>query len=84
MSKIISYEIVNGILTVETTGELQYMNGADLVLADYGQYERTDNSTLLYTAEVLTEADGSPVHDYDTEYMDDLRSLKAGRVRKVY
>ena len=84
MSKIISYEVENGILTVETTGELQYLNGADLVLADYGQYERTGNSTLLYTAEVLIEADGSSAHDYDTEYMDDLRSLKAGRVRKVY
>ncbi len=86
---ILSYEITqNGPqeqVEIETTGDLKYMpRNAKLVLATYGTYQRTANGTLLYSAGIARENDGSLSHDYDTEYADDLRSLKAGRVQIVY
>lgn len=88
MSKIISYEIVTGAqeeVEIETTGDLQYMpRDAEMVMATYGTFERTGNGTLLYSAGIARESDGRLSHDYDTEYGDDLSSLKAGTVTKIY
>jgi len=87
--KIVSYEIVqNGPqeqVEIETTGDLKYMpRNAQLVMATYGTYERTGNGTLLYSAGIAREKDGSLSHDYDTEYGDDLVSLKNGRIQVLY
>lgn len=84
--KIIRYEITNEHqeeIEIETTGDLQYMTG-EMVMAHFGSFEKTGNGTVLYSATIEREADGTILHDYESEYADDYRALKAGNVRVAY
>lgn len=84
--KIIRYEITNEYqeqVEIETRGDLQYMP-AECVMAIYGSFEKTGNGTVLYSATIEREADGTILHNYDSEYADDYRALVAGRVEVAY
>ena len=72
---------------VETWGELKYMpKNAKSVRAIFGNFERTDQSTLLYSSYVLDdwqavyESKQDLIGSMDSEYLDDLRALREGRV----
>ena len=90
--KVLREEIVEHaggqeIFEVETWGELKLMpRGAQVVLAIFGAFERTDQSTLLYTNTVLRdgrETEQELISAYDSMYMDDLARLQAGEVTVI-
>lgn len=63
---------------VESRGELRHMpTNARSVWAVFGMFERTPESTLLYTL----DADGIDIGHCDSLYLDDLAALRAGRVQ---
>lgn len=69
------------LLIVETYGDLKYLpRSANMVRPIYGIFERTVRGTLLYTAAIEREKDGSIGHYPDSEYEDDYQALKDGRV----
>lgn len=70
-----------GYYEVELRGLLQHMP-ADSVLANFGAFECTDRSTVLYSATVWADH-GVIFHDYHSEFLDDLADLQAGRVRAM-
>ena len=92
--KILREEIVeihNGLqFEVETKGELKLMpRNARMVFAAFGAFERTDQSTLLYTACVVEnwEQDYTDKDDLlnsmDSEYLDDLNMLRSGNIEII-
>jgi hypothetical protein len=71
----------------ETWGELGLMpRRADVVMAIFGTFERTEERTLLYS-NVVCEQDGASdneiLHSYDSMYLDDLARLRTGQVEVV-
>ena len=65
---------------VETRGHLQHMPAtAQSVFAHFGQFERTGNGTLLYSA----SAEEEDIVSLNTMYLDDLAALKDGNFQIV-
>lgn len=84
-AEITNEESFDELYIVETKGELKYMpRGVECVRASFGTFERTGNGTLLYSTVVERERDGSIVGNLDSEYLDDLKALKDGRVDVQY
>lgn len=74
-------DVLVGYFEVELRGLLQHMP-ADFALASFGTFERTDHSTVIYSATVWADH-GVIYHDYHSEFLDDLADLQAGRVRPI-
>jgi len=85
--KVLREEIVDHdnqeIFEVETWGELHLMPRNVLeVYAIFGHFQRTENSTLLYTCWVIREdeTDEELFQVYDSMYVDDLTALREGNI----
>ena len=82
--EIIKYNQYQEDFELETRGDLQFMPpAATMVAAIFGCFKRTENGTLLYTASVERERDGSIGHDPHSEYFDDYRALKENRIEVI-
>lgn len=68
-----------GYYKVEIYGLLNKMR-AQFACAHFGTFERIGHRSILYSATVWTERDGTIAHDYDSEFADDLKALKTGNV----
>jgi len=84
MAKVLREEIVLGPdseqFEVETWGELHLMpRTAQSVCAHFGLFERTPDSTLLYTL----GCEEMDIDACDSHYLDDLRALQKGNYQVV-
>ena len=80
----LTYQGQQEVFEIETRGDLRYLPPhIQMVFAQYGTFERTDCSTLLYSATIERE-NGQIIHNYESEYVDDYTALKNSNVLALY
>lgn len=68
-----------GYFEVEMYGVAKYMKSNEAQAA-FGNFRKTGNRTVLYSATVWADGAGQPAHYYGSEFDDDLADLKSGRI----
>ena len=57
---------------------------ADHVLAEFGAFEKSGSGRVVYTAALFYDTDGKLLHNWYSEYADDLNALRKGNVEILY